>query len=240
MTWVDRDIFDHDNPMILNGLRNLRDLNPDWSMTIYLDHEIDYYLRSHISSQDYNLLIQRPFVERSDLWRLLKLYHEGGLYIDLDRYYNIPLYDIIDSVTQCLLPTNGDYDFSQDFMASAPGNPIYQRVIDLNLQRRRSGICHTYYLGAQTYMHGITQELTGQIIDVDPGPEIFQQLRDQISRYSFIKTHREILPWDSMVFKFDPNTFKTGNGQTKLDFYREFGVIHWEKNSWSDMSSSQR
>jgi hypothetical protein len=229
MTWVDRDIFDHQNPMIMNGLRNVRDLNPDWTVNIYLDHEVDEYIRQHIGIRDYALLQQRPFVERSDIWRLLKLYNEGGMYLDLDRYYNIPMSQIVEPGIKCLLPTDGDYDFSQDIMCSEPGNPIYQRVIELNLKRRYSGITHTYYLGSQTYMHGITQELMGYMIDVDPGPEIFEKIRQQLSYHSFIKTYKESLPNDTIVFKFDPNTFQLGNGQSKLDFYQEFNVVHWEQ-----------
>ena len=227
MSWVSRDIFHSQNPMILNGIKNIRDLNPDWTIEISTDHEVDYYIQQHITARDYNLIINRPFVERSDLWRLLKIYHQGGLYIDLDRYYNIPMSQIITPGIQCLLPTIGDYDFSQDLMCSAPGNPIYQRVIDLNLQRRREGIRHTYYLGAQTYMHGITQELMGQIIDVDPGEKIFSDIRNRLSQYSFIKTHRELLPNQTMVFRHDANTFQHGDGGSKLDFYREFDVAHW-------------
>jgi mannosyltransferase OCH1-like enzyme len=229
MTWVDRDIFDHDNPMILNGLRNIRDLNPDWTVTIYLDHEVDSYIRQHVSASDYALINQCCFVERSDLWRLLKIYHEGGLYLDLDRYCNIPLNQIITPGIQCLLPMNGNWDFSQDIMCSAVGNPIYRRAIDLNLQRRRAGIRNIYYLGAQTYMHSITLELLGQMIDINPGPEIFQQLKNRIDQFDFIKTHKEILPYYTMIYQHNINTFKIGNGQSKLDFYRQFNVIHWEQ-----------
>lgn len=95
-TWVSKDILHSENPMILNGIRNFVDMNPDWHVYIYQDHEVDQYLKSNLSAADYKLIINRPFVERSDLWRLFKMRNEGGLYLDLDRFYNIPMDQILD------------------------------------------------------------------------------------------------------------------------------------------------
>jgi len=47
---------------------------------------VDNYLRENISDEDYGLIRDSGIVEKLDLWRLVKLYNEGGLYIDLDRF----------------------------------------------------------------------------------------------------------------------------------------------------------
>jgi len=227
-TWVSKDILHSENPLILNGLRNFVAMNPDWTVTVSEDQDVNRDLRQYMTAQDYQLLDDRHFVERCDLWRLCQIYHHGGLYIDIDRFYNIPMNQVIDSdKIKFLLPTNGDYDFSQDIMCSAPLNPIIKDTIELNLARRRQGHRHTYLLGAQTYMHCITMKLFDQMINTNPGAQCFEQIRSEISKFDFIKTHREVLPNDTMVYKYDPQTYQAGNGLSKTDLYTEFGITHW-------------
>ena len=228
ISWVSEDIVDSENPIILNGLRNIIDMNPDWTVKINIDSDVRKYLRENLSISDYALLVDRPFVELCDLWRLIKVYNEGGLYIDIDRYYNIPMHSVIDNDRiQLLLPINGNYDFSQDIICSAPRNPFIRAAIDLNTARRRSGCKNTYYLGAQTYMHAITQTLFGQIIDTDPGQAVFAEIRKSLSNIPFVKIYTEVFPNDTMVYQYNVDTYRTGNGQGKAELYRDFSVKHW-------------
>jgi mannosyltransferase OCH1-like enzyme len=120
VAWKTKDVVDSKSPLILNGLRNLIDLNPDWTVTVYDDSNVDEYLRNTLNKRDYNLIKDIHIVEKTDLWRLFKLYNEGGLYMDIDRFYNIPLSKIITDNIKCVLPTCSDWDFSQDFDVSAP------------------------------------------------------------------------------------------------------------------------
>jgi len=226
-TWVSKDILHSQNPMILNGIRNFVDMNPDWRINIYQDHEVDQYLKSNLSDHDYQLIAERPFVERSDLWRLFKMRNEGGIYLDLDRFYNIPMNQILDDSVTCYLPTIGDFDFSHDIMISAPANELFQVVIDLNLQRRAAGSKNIFYLGPQTYMNGITLWLTGHMIDPDPGSVIFDQLRAQITDLSGFRTYKEDNPDYTLVYRYDSEIYKSGDGRTKKDFFRDHGVQHW-------------
>jgi len=91
IAWKTKDVVNSQSPLILNGLRNLIDLNPDWNVIIYDDHDIDEYLKSVLNKRDYNLIKDLHVVVKSDLWRQFKLYNEGGLYMDIDRFCNIPL-----------------------------------------------------------------------------------------------------------------------------------------------------
>ena len=228
VTWKSKDILDNQSPVILNGLRNVVDLNPDWTVEISDDDDLEEYLRNNLSWNDYELLKYRSMVEKTDVWRLLKLYNEGGMYIDIDRYYNIPLHEILEPHITALLPTNQDFDFSQDFMLSAPQNPIYAAALQHNLQARRRGERRVYLLGAQGFMLATTAVIMeGVAISSDPGVETFEKIRQKLSQLTFIKTYRETPPNDTMVFRFDPNTWRAGNGKDKLEFYAEFGVRHW-------------
>ena len=233
VTWKTKDISDSQNPLILNGLRNLIDLNPDWQVVVHDDDDIEEYLKDHVSYNDYNMIRNVHVVEKSDIWRLLKIYNEGGCYTDLDRFCNIGFDDIVNDETRCLLPTCLDFDFSQDFMMSAPENPIFKYTYSLLMQRRKEGHTRTYFLGPQTYMHGVTQVLFGEIINTDPGIEKFTEMRDKIAKIPFIQTYREYPPYDTVTYQHNKGTFKMGNSTTtdweqiKKSFYAEHNLKHW-------------
>lgn len=227
MTWVRKDIWDDQSPVILNGLRNIRDMNPSWHIEISDDHDVEQYLKNNLSRLDYKLLQHKRFVEKSDVWRLLKMLNEGGMYIDIDRPYNIPLDQILEPHTKLLLPTNADFDFSQDFMLSEPGCPIYQQALALNLQRRQQGWKQIYLLGAQSYMHAVTLVIMESMIECDPGAETFALIRSRIATMPFIKTYREVLPHDTMVYQQGRVPWQSGNGLDKKQWYAQQGVQHW-------------
>ena len=223
--WDDKDVINHNSPLITNGLRNVIKLNPEWKVTIYDSNEIDIYLKNILDKKDYILIKDKHIVEKCDLWRLYKIYNEGGMYIDIDRFYNISLSDILDDNTKCVLPTHLDYDFSQDFMLSASNNPIYLNTIELILQRRRQGNRNIYFLGPQTYMHSITKLICGQEINSNPGVDVFNQIRDTLKQYPFIKTYRESSPHNTIVYN---NTIDILDWEhLKREFYDSYGIKHW-------------
>ena len=91
------------------------------------------------------------------------------MYVDIDRFVNTPLDELVDEGTKWVVPTCRDYDFSHDFMMTAPQNPVYSTAAQLYLQRLQEGHNSIYFLGPQTYMHAITLVLTGEMINTDPG-----------------------------------------------------------------------
>lgn len=229
VSWKRKDILHNQSPLILNGLKNLKDLNPDWTVEISDDDDVERYLKENLIHSDFNAIRDRHVVEKLDLWRLLKIYNEGGLYTDIDRYHNIPLCEIISNEVECVLPTYFDVDFSQDFMLSVPGNPIHKEAIRLNTERRRAGCRSIYYLGPRTYMHAVSILLTGKMVDSAPGPEIFGELREAVTAKPSFRTYREVPPGDTITFRYNKDTFKVGNGKNKDAFYEEFGVRHWTR-----------
>jgi hypothetical protein len=70
ISWIDKNVIDNQSPLILNGVRNLIDLNPDWNVVMYDNNDIDEYLKSVLDKRDYNLIKDIHIVEKSDLWRL--------------------------------------------------------------------------------------------------------------------------------------------------------------------------
>lgn len=225
MSWKTRNIENHPSEFIQNGLGNLIRQNPNWKVTIYEDDEIDEYIKSQLGPEEYKLFDGCKIVEKTDIWRLIKMYLEGGLYSDLDRLHNIPLDDILEENTRCVLPTCVDLDFSHTFMMSAPENPIFSTTIQLLLQRRWEGHKNIYFLGPQTYMHGITKVLMSEIINSNPGKERFDEIRKAITEMPFLKTYRETGPGDLITNR--SNITEEEYEKQKRAFYAEYGIKHW-------------
>lgn len=224
LSWKDKDVVNSQSDLIKNGLRNLINLNPDWRVEISTDAEVDSYLKDQLG-EDYALVEDAGIVAKTDIWRLIKLFKEGGLYTDIDRFCNVRLNDLVDDETKWVLPTCADVDFSHDFMMTGPGNPAFANTINLYLRRRREGHNNIYFLGAQTYMHAVSYTLLGEMINTDPGPETFRRIRNKIEQSSFIKTYRETHPYDTICYKGDVSmqAWET----MKRKFYANSGVKHW-------------
>jgi hypothetical protein len=63
------------------------------------------------------------------------------------------------------------------------------------------------------------------MINTDPGKEVFDRIREQISNSGFMSTYREDPPYNTIVYR---------NGGLNLDweqekrkFYAESGLKHW-------------
>lgn len=225
VTWKDKAILDSSSPMIEHGIRNLIRLNPDYKVIIYDDHEIDQYLKDQLDATDYDLIKNTHIVEKSDIWRLFKIYNEGGLYIDIDRLCNKKLSDVFDDTINWVLPTCNDFDFSHDIMISAPGNPAFLETIKLYLTRRRDKHTSVYFLGPQTYMHAVTTTLFGELINTDPGKDKFEYMRNEISKIPFIKVFRENSQLDTIIYKGDITQQEYDCMKMKL--YKDANVGHW-------------
>ena len=227
--WKNKDVVNSQSPLILNGLRNIIDMNPDWNVVVYDDKDIEDYLKEHLTYSNYKLIEDCHIVEKSDMWRLFKMFNEGGMYIDIDRLYNIKMSDILTDGIMCVLPMCLDSDFSQDIMISAAFNPIYSTTLNLIMDRRKQGCKNTYFLGPQTYMHGVTITLLGKEINTNPSKEELQLIKDQLKEVEFIKTFREYPPYDTIVYDHNnnKNNFDKSWEAMKREFYAEQNVKHW-------------
>jgi len=225
LSWNNKNILESNHPLIVNGVANFKKINPDWKIEVNTDEDIDLYLRYVLSEEDYLLIKDIEIVPKSDLWRLYKLYNEGGLYMDIDRLCNIPISSVLTESTRWVLPICDYKDFSHDFMMSAPGNPVFKNTINLYMERRRAGLNSTYLLGPQTYMHGVTLTLFNEIIDSSPGEEVFKKLVDHINSIPFIETYCEKPPSDTIIYK--GNILPDEWVELKKSFYKDNNLKHW-------------
>ena len=225
LAWKDKDLLNSDSPLIQEGMQKLVDLNPEWEVEISTDEEIDAYLKHHLDKSLYALASQWHPVQQTDLWRLIKMYTEGGVYTDIDRFCDTPLDSLTDANTKWVLPVCRDYDFSHDFMMSAPNNPAYKVAIDFYLQRVVDGYTNIYFLGAQTYMHAITYALLGEMVNTNPGKEVFNTVRKKLESTGFITVYREDPPYHTVIYRGGDNGLDWE--QEKRKFYKQSQLTHW-------------
>jgi len=224
LIWNHKRILDSDHPLITNGILNLIKLNPNWKVTVYTPNDIEADLVAWLSDSDYQLIKNRHFVSKTDLWRQFKLYNEGGLYMDIDRLCNKTLDSLLDENTRWLCPTSKDFDVTCDFLLSAPGNPIYMKAAELYIHRVREGHTSQYFLGPQTYMHAVSFVLCGEMINTNPGVEKMNYIREKIIELPFAKTFKEIPPNETVIYS---GTLGDDLEEMKRDFYAQEGVQHW-------------
>ena len=199
-------------------------LNPEYQIAISTDAEVDEYLKTYLSWWDYTKIKNKKIVEKIDLWRLIKLYEEGGIYIDIDRYCNIAWKDVIGEDIKCILPTHRDIDFSQDIMISCPKNPIFKKAIRYNLRKRwlinPRGVFH---LGPPLYMR--VAEIVLERYKRKPGLGIMQSLRSAIESSEHIATYRKTC---RTILSYTDMTQKNGLKGTAVQrvFHASESIVH--------------
>lgn len=232
MTWKNNNVdelLQSQNPMIQNGLRNIVEMNPDWDFEMSDDDQMQQYLKDGLESSDYKMLESTDIVARSDVWRLLKIYKEGGLYMDIDRFYNIPLHKIINPKTKMLLPIHMEIFFSQDVMCSYKGNQVYEKVINRMFEKRRDGMNDILHLGPHVYSQVMVKELLDVEINT-PFGDAYKQIYNVLSDCDYIETYLEgHMTQPTMFFSMDASTWRPGNGRTKANWYGEQQTQHWKK-----------
>lgn len=148
----DLNVNESTHPTIVHGLQAFQRQNPQWRVEVSSDAQMDAYLRHHLSADDYARIAPLHPVERTDVWRLLKMYHRGGIYTDIDRRWNVDVRTFITNATRLVLPTQHGFgvsttqqafDFSQDFMCSARHNPLFKDALEhvLAMRRRCDELC---------------------------------------------------------------------------------------------------
>ena len=239
LTWKDKNIANSNFTVARNGVRNLIDLNPDWSVEISDDADVDEYLKAKLDLEDWSRIKDCHIVEKVDLWRLLKVYHEGGYYHDIERQVNVPFAAVLQSnQIKMYLPTHFDVNFAQDIMFSSPGNPLLKHAIDVNLHRRQIGGYSIIELGPYGYLLGLSEYLMKPFSGFDRATSKQMQIfRDIIKQSPYAMTAKE---GDTSLLSRTRNElnelktagFTVANGMEMgtggmSEFYMESGVDHW-------------
>ena len=225
ISWKNKNILDNNSHLIVNGIANMKRLNPNYQIVISDDNDIEQYIKKNIEDLDYQYIKDKKIVEKVDLWRLLKMYYEGGIYTDIDRYCNISFDDIIgtSSPKKCILPTYLDQDFSQDLLISCENNPIFLKAIQYNLIGRTRGL-KLYQLGSPLFMLAVTNIVFGEMKNINPGENVMENYRNLLNNSKYFLSYREEPMNNTLLYR---NISDSEMHNNKLKFYNEQGIIPW-------------
>ena len=116
-------------------------LNPQWKLRFYDDSEMESYVRQYLSDEELAGFMTLPkMAAKVDIWRLLALYNEGGLYTDLDVECLRPIEDWVqDPRSEVLLCVDNivPNNFAQHVLLAMPRNKVIRAALDLALTRSR-------------------------------------------------------------------------------------------------------
>ena len=141
--------------------------------------------------------------------------------MDIDRFCNIPLKNIVKPSHKCILPFCHEADFSQDIMISASRNIIHKSAIDLNLKKRKEGCDNIMDMGPLTYFNAITKLLLGYELDRFPSIENVNKLKDIINNCKYLDTYVEKPPFNTITYQGEEIK------NDKEEFYQFCNVKHW-------------
>jgi mannosyltransferase OCH1-like enzyme len=119
-----------------------RNINPEYESRYYTDEEQVAYITKHEPDllQYYNTLIPPAF--KADLFRLVVLYYEGGIYMDDKSTSLFPFSHYIKPEKEFVIFADATEGYGYNgFMASVPGHPIVRK----NLDQMKQNIKKRYY-----------------------------------------------------------------------------------------------
>jgi len=113
-------------------------------------------------------------------------------------------------------------------MISCKKNPIFKKAIEYNLASRYiinpRGVFH---LGPPIYMRAVTECVFGKRVKRKPPSLVMNNYRCLLQNSKHFQTYKENLPNDSLIFKYNKNTFQNGNGLGKKEFYDSQKITPW-------------
>lgn len=153
----------------VNWLWN-RLMAPTHEHRVMLDDDCLAYIRANFP-EDVLRRYQRINIGagRADLWRVLAMLHEGGLYLDIDAAFDWPADGLLANDPPELLIRNKDGMMTNYFMACEPGNPTMQAILDRILANIDEGtLTSVYDLTGPTVLDAVADR-PGVVIDASRG-----------------------------------------------------------------------
>jgi hypothetical protein len=74
-------------------------------------------------------------------------------------------------------------------------------------------------------MHAITTTVLGKLINTNPGLEVFEWMREELSKTPYIKMFREDPPYNTLLFEGSKDIFN--HEEIKRTLYTNTGIKHW-------------
>lgn len=151
-------------------------LNPGYDYKLFDDNDIDKFVNENFPGEIadcYNKL--NIIVAKTDFWRYLILYKNGGVYLDMDSSIQISIDSFTSDQDEAIISAEGPDLFLQWALMFNKGHPILKRTIDLIVDNIKNN-------NYPNYIHKMT------------GPTVFTQAIRSIHQENFNENinHHEI------------------------------------------------
>ena len=118
--------------------KDLIDKNPEYNYYFYDDNDCEEYIKNNFDQSIYDVYkrLKHP-VARSDFWRALIIYKEGGIYIDMDNKLSKPLREIIqpdDQFLKGITWVHRNQPNPQSFIISTARHPVMEKMVNHIIQ----------------------------------------------------------------------------------------------------------
>ena len=126
-TWKTKSL--HKN--VTKILNKIQLLNPDYTMVLYDDADMDNFIKSNFDEYIYNCYLQLNIgASKADFWRYCVLYKNGGIYLDIDSSIIKPINEIIKPDDQCIITREGNNGYFNNWiMIFERNHPILLKTI---------------------------------------------------------------------------------------------------------------
>jgi hypothetical protein len=127
-TWKTKEL--HTNIVALR--ENIQILNPDYSIVLYDDDDMDAFISSNFGEYTYQCYSKLNVgAAKADFWRYCILYKYGGVYLDIDSDILQPLDELICHDDSCIITREGNDGFFNNWiMIFEKEHPILLKTIE--------------------------------------------------------------------------------------------------------------
>jgi hypothetical protein len=138
-----------------------RNLNPDYTIDFSLDNDCISFLRNNFDARIVDMFNSIPRgMHKADLWRLCKLYKNGGVYADIDLVPHVSINELIKdrhTFYSCLAADRRS--IFQAFIITPPKNPLILSFIFSFIQNRP----YNHTIGPTIDMYNCIKWHTGNV-----------------------------------------------------------------------------
>jgi mannosyltransferase OCH1-like enzyme len=126
-TWKTKQL----HPNVEKIRNDIQQLNPEYTMVLYDDDDMDVFIKNNFSPQIYKCYSQLAVgAAKADFWRYCILYLNGGVYLDIDSDILKPLRELIRDDDQCIITReNNPRIFNNWIMIFEKNHPILLNTI---------------------------------------------------------------------------------------------------------------
>eukprot|EP00527_Entomoneis_sp_CCMP2396_P009907 CAMPEP_0198138480 /NCGR_PEP_ID=MMETSP1443-20131203/1887_1 /TAXON_ID=186043 /ORGANISM="Entomoneis sp., Strain CCMP2396" /LENGTH=368 /DNA_ID=CAMNT_0043800271 /DNA_START=74 /DNA_END=1180 /DNA_ORIENTATION=+ len=231
--WPDKNILNSSFEMLEHGAKKLKRLNPDWEFLVHdyddVHNTIQQFHHPDIPQSTLKDLENAHIVEKTDAFRLIRIYETGGLYVDIDRVMNVALSEVIGENTKLVIPTYYNINFAQDLFGSSPKNDlilnVFKRQCKLREQypRRNGWIRSSDHMSlVHTFSKSMAKDLFGKNIDINS--PIWDEARHvlNVNSNSMVVTKKDV--WcDGLLIK----DYDGCKSVSRESLYKAYNVTRW-------------